>query len=305
MGIPDPEGQADVTASAAERPVAHAYYCRTDSLKAHQTDAAEKLLSAEERRRCRWLFRDTDRRDYVAAHVLLRAALSVHTEIDPDLLSFEKDAAGRPSLVRPEGQVATKSFSLSHTVGLVACVIASDQDAPGIDVEAIDRSIDVETLASLVCSTGERARLRDCSAITRHTRFFELWTLKEAFLKAQGAGLAGMSMLPSFRVEGKDVCTSGPLGTGGRLWSFRLDAIGATHVLAVALARRGARVSVRMIAVNPVAAMTGAFIPMDRRANDTLESAESSCDSSDQSFGSQPRTGTTFKSQRLSLRISS
>ena len=244
--------------------VAHAYYCWTHSLDAHGADAAAlQLLSADERRRCSWIFRDTDRRDYVVAHALLRAALSVHTLIRPHLLSFEKTAAGGPCLAGTHAEIGARSFSLSHTAGLVACVIASDRHAPGIDVETIDRSLDVVELASHVCSADERARLRDCPAATRCTRFFELWTLKEAFLKAQGVGLSGMSTVASFHVEGQRIRASLPPIGDGRSWSFLLTDLGVTHVLAVAIARIGARPSARIIRVDAAAALRGALVPLD------------------------------------------
>jgi 4'-phosphopantetheinyl transferase len=248
----------------SDEPAAHAYYCQTHLLRAHHTDAGQQLLSPDERRRCGWLSRERDRRDYVAAHALLRAALSVHTRITPDRLSFDTDAAGRPSLGCRDGTGAETSFSLSHTAGLVACVIASHREAPGIDVEAVNRSLDVETVARHVCSTRERLGLRDCSAATRHTRFFELWTLKEAVLKAQGIGLSGVSTLPSFHVDGDNVRTAVPPGAGHTFWSFRLAVIGATHVLAVALASSPGRMSIRTVAVDAAAAMTGALVPIER-----------------------------------------
>ena len=247
----------------SDEPAAHAYYCQTHLLRAHHTEAGRQLLSPDERRRCGWLPRERDRRDYVAAHALLRAALSVHTRITPTRLSLHTDPAGRPSLVSRDSTGAGTSFSLSHTAGLVACVIASHQEAPGIDVEAIDRSLDVETVASHVCSTRERLGLRDCPAATRHTRFFELWTLKEAVLKAQGLGLSGASTLPSFHVEGETVRTAVPAGALHSFWSFRLAVIGATHVLAVALASSPGRMSIRTVAVDAAAAMTGALVPID------------------------------------------
>lgn len=263
MGVPDPEGPADVSVPESVDQVAHAYYCWTHSLDARRSDAALQLLSADERRRSSWIFRETDRRDYVAAHALLRAALSAHTLIRPHLLSFEKTAAGRPYLVGTPPDIGARSFSLSHSAGLVACVIASDHHEAGIDVEAIDHSLDVVELAGHVCSAEERLRLRDCPAATRHPRFFELWTLKEAFLKAQGVGLSGLPTVASFHVDGQRIRASLPPMEDGRTWSFLLAAPGVTHILGIAIARIGARPSVRIIPVDAAAVMCGALVPLE------------------------------------------
>ena len=263
MGVPHHEGPADVSLRPGHGSVARAYYCRTHSLDADHVDAALHVLSADERRRCGWIFRDTDRRDYVAAHALLRAALALHTGVEPDHLALDKDAAGRPSLVPPDPEGDAPTFSLSHTPGLVACVIASDRDAVGIDVETIDPSVDVRQLAGHVCSADELADLRNCAVAARPTRFFQLWTLKEALLKAQGVGLQGMTRLVSFRVEGMHVRASLPATADHRCWSFLQTPIGATHVLAIATARPATPMSVRVIGVDPVAAMSGALVPLE------------------------------------------
>jgi 4'-phosphopantetheinyl transferase len=268
MGIPHRAGAADVSAPPPDGPVAHAYYCRTQSLDAHHADAALQLLSADERRRCGWLSRDTDRRDFVAAHALLRTALAEHTHVPPALLAFERDALGRPLLVWGDPHSSPPSFSLSHTSGLVACVIASAHTTSGIDVEAIDHCLDVVALAAHVCSADELSALHACPAAARPERFFGLWTLKEALVKAQGVGLRGMSQT-SFEIGEQSIGPSLPPRLGDEPWSFLLADIDSTHVLAVAVARTAANTSVRVIAVDAVAAMHGALVALDERVDAT------------------------------------
>ena len=60
----------------------------------------------------------------------------------------------------------------------------------GIDVESADRLAEPKNLATRFFSPDEVERLQACAPAEQRVRFTELWTLKEAFLKALGVGLA-------------------------------------------------------------------------------------------------------------------
>jgi 4'-phosphopantetheinyl transferase len=76
----------------------------------------------------------------------------------------------------------------------------------GVDVERV-RPFDMD-LAERFFTPQENAFLRSAPEAERQLRFFDLWTLKESFLKAVGCGLAAplnsFSVLPEgadFRLE--------------------------------------------------------------------------------------------------------
>jgi 4'-phosphopantetheinyl transferase len=79
-------------------------------------------------------------------------------------------------------------FNVSHTRGLVACVVSQIGEV-GIDVERTDRSIDLDALAARFFHESELYDLRHVAEAARPTRFFELWVLKEAYLKGRGVGM--------------------------------------------------------------------------------------------------------------------
>jgi 4'-phosphopantetheinyl transferase len=81
------------------------------------------------------------------------------------------------------------TFNLSHTRGLVACVVAYGEDV-GVDVEPIAAAPDLLDLARANFSAEEVAELERCVPADRPARFTGMWTLKEAYLKATGAGIA-------------------------------------------------------------------------------------------------------------------
>jgi 4'-phosphopantetheinyl transferase len=71
----------------------------------------------------------------------------------------------------------------------VACAVAWDRDI-GVDVEHMDRRTETTAVADRFFSPSEVEALRRLPPSEQRRRFFELWTLKEAYIKARGLGLA-------------------------------------------------------------------------------------------------------------------
>ena len=213
----------------------HVWIRRTDALTEADLAAEIPLLSLEERERhARFRFA-RDRRDFAAAHALLRRSLSRYADLPPNEWVFQQEAGGKPSL--GHGGVPPLSFNLSHTDGLVACAIATGLDV-GIDVETVDRRVDVG-VAERFFSAAENAGLRrSASAGIRASRFFELWTLKEAYVKALGQGLSHALDTIVFQVDGGTILFTPPPGIDAASWQFALFSPTDRHRLAVA-ARRG------------------------------------------------------------------
>jgi len=181
--------QVDLTMSASSPVDVHIWFQGTESLDHEALALAGQVLNQEERvRRDRFRFYE-DQRDYAAAHSLLRHTLSKHhSGRGPSDWHFEKDAFGKPYIVGSDGELPAMEFSLSHTRGLVACAISSAR--VGIDVERIRQNFDYEDIALSNFSQEEIKALEQLPTNVRNNRILELWTLKEAFLKAIGRGLS-------------------------------------------------------------------------------------------------------------------
>jgi 4'-phosphopantetheinyl transferase len=144
------------------------------------------LCPAEKQRAERFAF-DRHRRQYVLAHGLVRAALSHSApEVDPAAWRFDSDCYGRPVIAHPRN-TEPLYFSLSHTDGLVACAVSSCESV-GVDVEATDRPTTPLEIAEAFFSREELADLIALPPPQRKERFFDYWTLKEAYIKARGMG---------------------------------------------------------------------------------------------------------------------
>ena len=215
---------------------ADVWFCFTEALTDVHLAAARAVLSRDERNRCDRLASDRDRRSFPAAHALLRSALTFrHGLRSPDSWEFETGSHGKPSLARGQSDLA---FNLTHSDRLVACALG-DVESLGIDVESVERRVDAEHIARRYFSQNEIFALAQFSGPERHTRFIEMWTLKEAFLKATGAGLAAPLNTFGFELHGTSgLQFSPPDDTTAAEWHFALFAPSPAHRLAVA-ARSG------------------------------------------------------------------
>jgi len=178
---------------------------------------------------------------FLAARMLLRTVLSRYAALRPAEWRFETNKFGRPHIANPDAPRGL-SFNLSHKPGCVTCLVGAGRDL-GVDVEdtAAGRTHFLE-LAGRFFSASEAAWLRDLPEARRRQSFFELWTLKEAYIKARGIGLSlGLSRF-SFSVEGDRASVRFAEGfdDSAEAWDFRLFRPDERHVIATSVRRAGA-----------------------------------------------------------------
>lgn len=90
-------------------------------------DFLAHLDPAERRKYHRFIF-DKDRHHFLSAHILVRTAPSQYVNISPKSWKFTANKYGRPEIAS-EIDAPPLRFNLSHTNGLVACVISYEIDA--------------------------------------------------------------------------------------------------------------------------------------------------------------------------------
>jgi 4'-phosphopantetheinyl transferase len=214
----------------------HVWFQATGALDEAAIAAAASVLSDEERAQYHRFRFAHDARDYAAAHALLRATLSRDGDRAPERWRFDKTANGKPFLI--DQGACRASFSLSHTNGMVACAVTADADV-GVDVEYVDRVVDMPAIAARFFAPAEAAHLARLNAAAQRDRFFDLWTLKEALVKALGSKMAPSMRAFAFSVGANgDVQLDAPdMDTNS--WQFGLFAPGPRHRLAVAARRSG------------------------------------------------------------------
>ena len=233
----DTAGRADLHAEPLSERIA------SDQIELHvrlieeidSADALEALLSCDEKQRAGRFAFERHRQQYIAAHGLLRLALSnVAPEVAPAEWSFVIGRYGRPLVAAPATSTALH-FSLSHADGCVACVVSGDE-AVGVDVERVSPRNALMETAQNVFSPDELQALRGLSTGDFINRFFDYWTLKEAYLKAKGFGLHRPLDRFSMRIcPGSIGIRFEPdIADDPRQWRFTLSSPSPAHRLAIA-----------------------------------------------------------------------
>jgi 4'-phosphopantetheinyl transferase len=120
------------------------------------------------------------RQQYIASRAMLRALLAEHA--GKPALSFELSADERGKPECPGGP----AVSISHSSDIVACAVM-DAGEVGIDIEFPGRARNISGIAERYFSAGEAEWLETQAP----DRFYMLWVLKEAWLKATGTGISG------------------------------------------------------------------------------------------------------------------
>jgi 4'-phosphopantetheinyl transferase len=156
-----------------------------------QLDDAHGKPSAEEHERAQRFLRAEDRGRFLGGRALLRRLLSERLDTPAQALRFVESAHGKPELEdRP------LYFNVSHSGERIWIAIASLE--VGVDVERKRALHDLEAMKRRCFTLDEQAAFVSLDAAAQEALFYRLWTRKEAFLKAHGAGL-GLS-LQSFSV---------------------------------------------------------------------------------------------------------
>ncbi len=140
------------------------------------TGSADWLTEVERQRAARFVH-DSDRRAFVAAHLLVRHCAAAYLGLPPEKLTLLQHCEvhgpghGRPYLE----QAPELGVSLSHTRGYVCA--AAGHGRVGVDAERVSQGPMDEGLAGQVLTSGERA------LVTGNAGLIRIWARKEALVK--------------------------------------------------------------------------------------------------------------------------
>jgi 4'-phosphopantetheinyl transferase len=206
-----------------------------------QLQEYQSLLSSDEQERYRRFHFDRDRHHYLVAHVLLRKALSAYVDVEPSAWQFSKNQHGRPEISGPDITPSLR-FNLTHTNGLVACVVTLEVDC-GVDVEKLAARGNLMGIAEKMFAASEQQDLMNLDGQAFLDRFFTYWTLREAYCKALGVGIAGSKSNYCFVEEGGErwgIRFDAPSNEESDHWQFTLARPTTEHILALAIRGAGA-----------------------------------------------------------------
>lgn len=218
--------------------------CFNDSISDdHLQLYRQRLLSPEERERELRFHFERDRKQFVITRALVRSVLSRYAAEAPAAWKFVASSHGRPQVVQDAARHLC--FNISHTSGLVAMAVGTAQEI-GVDAENTAVRPAPLDIANSFFSGDEVAGLNALPFAQRHHRFFEYWTLKEAWIKARSMGLS--IPLGQFSM---DLETQGRVSLQTQLveqpsaWQFFLLSVGSDHLLSLC-ARQALPLQLRM-----------------------------------------------------------
>ena len=147
------------------------------------------LLSESEKIKAEWFKFPQHQRRYQAVHGILRIILARYLNLDPTQINFTHSDRGKPYLTNDCNSLNLQ-FNLSHSENRAIVGISRDRSI-GVDLEKMRPMGNAMLLAERFFCPSEYTLLTQAIPEERDKLFFQLWTAKEAYLKATGEGISG------------------------------------------------------------------------------------------------------------------
>ena len=223
-----------------------------------------QLLNAEESARHQRFIFTRHRHQFLVSRALVRSVLAQYLGLAPAAVAFSKNIHGKPQL---SPQTALY-FNLTHTNGLVALAVTRSGPV-GIHVEFLSRQADIVKLTGRYFARDEASALFSLPVSDWNQRFYDLWTLKEAYLKACGTGLATPLGDFSFGFPGKGISISfsNAIKDDPAAWQFwQLDVDGAWRLSLALNAGMETACAIRARKGIPLGEFEGITLPVLRQS---------------------------------------
>ncbi len=179
------------------------FYTRADTISNPRLLARYRsVLDTDELRKTDRYLDPHARHLCLTARAQVRYLVSEITGLDPGAFSFTRNDHGKPALDSQLPDLGGMKFNLSHCRGAVVCGFCLDHDI-GVDMEDLGRRVDL-AVADRFFSPREAAWVRAREG-AGNQRFLDIWTLKEAYIKARGKGLAIPLTSFSFDLAGEGI----------------------------------------------------------------------------------------------------
>lgn len=139
------------------------------------------FLSVDERDRIRQFYKWEDAQRALISRVMIRSLISKKFGPKISDIKIRNNRFGKPYINNEKFH-----FNLSHSGDWIVCI--TDSDRVGIDIEEIVE-VDLEEISKFF-SENEQLDLMLVNKCKRSDFFFDLWSLKESYIKAVGEGLS-------------------------------------------------------------------------------------------------------------------
>ena len=156
------------------------------TLPPSQVNDLTALLSEEEFAKLKHYRHQATRHTALLTRAISRLVLSHYTQTPAVSLTFTKQPNGKPELANNAHNIR---FNLSHNDQLIVLAVCVN-DEIGCDIESPNRKVNIPAITRRFFAPQEQQLLSQLPEQLQQQQFFEIWTLKEAFVKATGLGIA-------------------------------------------------------------------------------------------------------------------
>lgn len=144
------------------------------------------LMTYDEVTRANKFVFKSDKISFIISRCLLRVLIARLAKLTPYQVKLKYNSYGKPYLDDPGSKL---KFNLSHSNEFCIVAINNLSDV-GIDIEWMNKNIDINEIAADHFSNNEVEKLNGFIEEDRILAFYKIWTRKEAFIKAVGRGLS-------------------------------------------------------------------------------------------------------------------
>ncbi|MBC8063126.1 MAG: 4'-phosphopantetheinyl transferase superfamily protein [Clostridiaceae bacterium] len=168
------------------------YAVRTLDISEEKIEKICLLIHSGKRFKIKRFINKEDKVRALIGEILIRSIIFEKLNIQNKYITFEKNPYGKPYL---KGHPKF-NFNISHSGDFVVCAI--DDKPIGIDIEEV-KYIEYKDIAESFFSVSELDYIVEEDLNIQLNKFYEIWTLKESYIKCCGQGLS--IPLKSFSID--------------------------------------------------------------------------------------------------------
>ncbi len=162
----------------------HLWLVSVNAMKT-QLDNLWYMLSDKEMKRAKRFCFEKDQKRFIVARGMLRTILSQYCNDEPDEHQFKYNRYGKPYLIENDWLY----FNVSHSGDKVLYGVAREREI-GVDIENIKPRENAQQIVERYFSDDEKSQFSNLPDYMKKRAFFNCWTRKEAYIKAQGKGMS-------------------------------------------------------------------------------------------------------------------
>ncbi|GFZ33236.1 4'-phosphopantetheinyl transferase [Clostridium zeae] len=141
------------------------------------------LINLEKKNKIERFVNKKDKIRAIIGETLIRMIVIENLKLSNKYISFDKNQYGKPYLK----DYPNINFNISHSGDYVLCAV--DDSPIGVDVEEV-KDIKYEEIAKSFFTTKESEYIISQDLKIQLDKFYEIWTLKESYIKCCGQGLS-------------------------------------------------------------------------------------------------------------------